>query len=476
MGNRAIVKNRRMCVRNRRIVTSANGAPCVCGPGSNPDFPCDAGPPPCHYVITSGFSVNTTCLATLLFPPFPGGEPTLAVTYRAVAAFGLNGRWAQVNGFGDPDRRGPILLLKQEFNNVGFPQTLAVELDQPLAGIVCWEDVWHAGTVRITWNIGLPGWEVETLPDRPYRFGETQTTIPQQPGCVENGAGFPFGPTINPGVATVVGSPQPCAPDHERHIAVACNGDGEQVVFDGAAYPDTTPAPITLQRLTDGKLFVPTSERTDDPATPDLEWTTQECAEPTYPVLVSCDGSQTITYDPFANPKPGGALTALYNGERFTETPDSSSTPPVPVVWSEDPCPVVGEVWQRCSSGSIGGGNAATRVRVVNPPSGDVRARRTVVFTRPCTPTGNRFVAWRVWYQRVPEDGGNYLTISNFNGTDTRPCGSLNDSEIFQGPCSDSNPQSPGDPVDPNPAAAAPASYNPQQSQIDHFGCSGCGG
>lgn len=172
-------------------------------------------------------------------------------------------------------------------------------------------------------------------------------------------------------------------------------------------------------------------------------------ATATYPVLISCDGSRTITYDSEVDPKPSGAVTATSGGDRFVETPGTSEQEPSPVVWTQTPCDPEGEVWERCSSEPIPGASVASKVRVLNPPVGDVRGRRQIVFSTPCGATGAQNRIWYVWYRRGFDDGGAYLEIPNFSATDTRACAVLNDRLAFTGPCNDDGPSIPGDPVDP---------------------------
>ena len=62
---RLLVKNNRLAVRNGRLVSTANGAPCCCGDGP-PALPCECSP---NALIVSG-DTYPLCIGTGQFPPY----------------------------------------------------------------------------------------------------------------------------------------------------------------------------------------------------------------------------------------------------------------------------------------------------------------------------------------------------------------------------------------------------------------------
>lgn len=194
-----------------------------------------------------------------------------------------------------------------------------------------------------------------------------------------------------------------------------------------------------------------------------------------WPVYAECGNeSNTITVDEAT--KPANAITAMIGVVRYFKTAATSSNSPVPVDWSEDPCPDLGSsVWERCRGGATPIVPAVVRC---NTPAVQGSDFMYAQFTEPQpTPEYPQCqIRHRIAYRKIEDDGGVYPDVL---GTATiGPCSNMLDTSqrLFCKPLDGD----PGGPVDPNnPAVTDPGVQSAVQQQINQFNnpnCPSCGG
>lgn len=143
----------------------------------------------------------------------------------------------------------------------------------------------------------------------------------------------------------VAGIPDDCDPLPATYYWREC-GTADQITVDLNTLPGTLNGGNVRFN---NDLHVATGEPSTDPPVA-VTWTDTDCVE--WPLLGLCDGgSFRLPYDP--DLRPAGATTALFAGLRLKPVPEATTSPPIPVEWTFDPCP---------NDGGDGGGNVPGNV------------------------------------------------------------------------------------------------------------------
>lgn len=426
-----IVKGRKLCVVNGRLVTSAGGAPCVCD--DDGVFYCDAGEPPCLTEVYSGFEINDCPVAVTA-----GGASLLV--YRPVSLIGLNGSYKRPLGGGFTPL-GYILMKREPGQTSGFPY-LKFDVSGVGMSLVCEDNRWR---VQASGGGQYHRW---TSPDSILPSGRFDLNTMIQSGFVDNactvgsGQPIPTGPIMKPGAIGLFASSTPCEPDDNRYIARACDDYDDILVYN---LDSITVEGISIRRVSDERLFRLTNELTTLPHDPSLYvWSPDACQEPVYSVWVLCNGlSGSILVD--SSGIPSGTNTVIYQGERYRQTQETGSGTPAEVVPSPDPCVSSGDLYERCDDSFPGVASIQTRVRVQDVGDADIvfyNARFTLIEGgHTC-----RYIM-RVHYRKIADDGGDYIARTAIPST-----GGCKNDQVILRQC-DFDDNQPGDPVDPFPDA-----------------------
>lgn len=325
-----IVKAGKVCTLGGKLVTDAEGAPCVCG-GGGPTYDCD-NLPPCLNVRIDGIQVIPTCEGF----KWLGCQDEIYVS----EANGYTGRDFIVHQIDDlPIYYAEIparLLMVDPCDSAIFN----LETDTILVSVSlgCQDDRIVVSNFGARWfrqtsgDFGISFWVFEsTNRGTPYELGEVSLND-SGPVC-----GFiwkPFG-----GGSGSVTIPDQC---HDWRWADACEGatQPQSVAYDALTI---IPGSSTLVNPDNDARYTLTERFAEDPGpTPEYIYSTDDCGgNPTWPVAVACNGSGSISYDP-ATIAPG-SVTLLWQGARYAPSATTTTQPPVPAVGSPDPCPQPGD-------------------------------------------------------------------------------------------------------------------------------------
>lgn len=322
---KVIVKSGRLCVSGGRLVTDAEGAPCVCG-GGGPTYDCD-NLPPCLNVRIDGIQVLYSCENTK--------SPFCPDPFYISEISGHTGRDYVIPRLGNTSAYSSeiparLVIIDPCFGVFASKTSIRVDavLDCQNGRLV----VSSFGNIWDRMGGGIVGEVVFSAPKRipPYEFGETVGNWIEEPLCTSIGLWGPFG-----GGTGSVTIPDQC---HDWRWADACEGatQPQSVAYDALTI---IPGSSTLVNPDNDARYTLTERFAEDPGpTPEYIYSTDDCGgNPTWPVAVACNGSGSISYDP-ATIAPG-SVTLLWQGARYAPSATTTTQPPVPAVGSPDPCP-----------------------------------------------------------------------------------------------------------------------------------------
>jgi len=134
--------------------------------------------------------------------------------------------------------------------------------------------------------------------------------------------------------------------------ALRCDGSGSELVVDLRDAIDSVPSSPAIEISTDVyDLYQPTGNVTIGPADITL-WVAEVCEEQGFAVYQNCaDAGDEIAVD--ETNKPPSSLTAMIGPNRYFPTGGTTTDTPVAVVWSDDPCPSQDNLWRRCDDPSV---------------------------------------------------------------------------------------------------------------------------
>lgn len=396
-----IVKDRKLCMVNGRFVTSANGAPCVCGGEPTDPGPCDgfAGPLPFE---PCAIRVSFAGIQSAFGYPECGNSQCTPQSRGVLAASGINRSFVLQDGSGTGTSRTfsgrfPALVIRE---TTGGSTSDGVCLNNQTV----WNEVLVAANVFFCssndrWyitrlNMSLQG------PSQVAVFG-FDTSIGSRPD--EVALGFPVDSTVPDNVAGCVGGLL-----NRYHWG----GDG----FLSAILGDCT--------------------NTEDENTYVYE-------------AVRCDGQDSIWVDI----RGATGHKAIYQGDLYTvtDTYSSTATPVTVDGWTDEDCPQTtgGDLFERCTPQDDG---FPERVRGGANMDGSNYGRSTLATPDPSPAYPNCEVVRVVGYQRIDDDGGTYPDAINMTPS-VGPCSSVRDYTYrrFCGMTDAGGPQDPNNPAITDP-------------------------
>jgi hypothetical protein len=469
-----IVKDRRLCIVNGRLVSDGDGAPCVCGdgPGPNQPFVCDY--PECVRVNLSGISVIDfeQCFkmyrgAGPLECRFPGGVQYFElidhlVIDRPLVFTGYDGNFelervtpsgsaiAQYTGF-FPGLMWHHLLGRrcetcqspngslEELNNLGFLSYASngIRID---VSLFC-RDLGGPGGEVIEVEILVSSTASEGLVNsiEDFNFPDNTATgdlfrnsafVPRGIGRIDfvNTLPLPEVISVDPNpfeisyqITSVVGGgqasitvPGRCGEFPARYYtkAVLCSDTSQFIVVDPATNINGGPG-IRYQE----QEYRLTNERLPDNPVP-VEWTDRVCLGSPYTIAVNCNNpNDRISIVLGTRPSPQH-ITVIYNGNRYVVSTENTSDEPVEVEWSTDPCPGSDRfaIATKCRPFAQG---PDTVVYAVNPAvgAGNGAVRLVVTYPNPACP--DRTCTAIIQYQPTTQitDGPATPGTAHLNGT-----------------------------------------------------------
>ena len=323
MPTHIIVKNGRVAVQNGRVVTSAGGAPCCCGGGTN-DVPCPDETDFCLRASIAGISV--TCETFTNFSGITG------VPISLILDGPINGNivpglfvWEDQSGFRNSDTLFSVSIEVSCGGDIGgerYPQLDRIRIETAGGGstgpgasadslIFLWDGVrYNGGPIRLD---GGPVTVTNDLGEAPFDpCGDGQIST--------NGA-----------VTIEVTREEVCAFDvFNRLIAVACDGSGDEIVVN----PTSNDGGLGV--LYQDRLFRIDRRGQGTPVA--VTWVDESCIPtPEWPLARECGGTRTVTFDP--SMRPAGALTFIVAGVTYTPDSGTSTADPASGTWSNNPCP-----------------------------------------------------------------------------------------------------------------------------------------
>jgi hypothetical protein len=388
-----IVKDRKLCMVNGKYVTSANGAPCVCGDGGDGELDCDVPELPCAAFIAVQGVVT--------------GGPV----------------------FG-PDQKIEVL----SFSGLNGVHKVSLDGSQDLGPIPI-----HL-VIRIT-RLSNESDKVTLT----FTNGAVSVT---GPFCVNDRLCVSFGTAS---ISEFPTSVEETNPAWTGWSAQAFLNETSAVITDlSEGLCLGLPRPDSLDTPSDGELFDPRSGSMmlagwGFNCPPDEERTNVRLAIP-------CGDGDPIPIDLATNTE--GRWNAKYQDEIYTITDEVSSSPPVEVEWVDEECggdPGESSVWERCRT--TGQRPIPEKVRCDSPNVQNADYMYSV-FVFPTPQAGYpdcqevRYVA----YRRVVDDGGDYPSVSG--SPRVGPCSNMTDSAYLRFcPSLDDagNPQDPNNPAITDP-------------------------
>lgn len=395
-----IVKDRKLCMVNGRFVTSANGAPCVCGGGGGGELDCDIPELPCSAnILVQGVTAQSPVFGVdqridvLAFSGFNGvhkvsldgsqpdlGFLTVHVVLRITRLSNpseqvtLTFNQAVISG-------GQIICVNDRLclagGSMGFGNAIAASIVDESEGFWTW-------SAQGFLDVGGGGSDVVTAstnddPPRPLCIGSTWPTLrPPDPDTL-----------LGERQATIslVGWGFDCPPDEQSQtvrLAYPCD-DGDPIPVDLATNIDAK-----WNAKKDGVIYIVSDEATNDPPI-SVEWVDEECGD----------------------------------------NPD------------------LGDVFERCTPRDDG---LPDRVRVGAAMDGYNFGRIRTVTPDPSVQYPNCQTIRIIGYRRIEDDGGTYPDAPNM-APSAGPCSNIRDytQRQFCGPSDSGDPQDPNNPAITDP-------------------------
>ena len=315
-----IVKNRRLCVVDRRLVTDGNGAPCLCGGGGLVEcqnltqlpgvcFTLEFSgiePNPVPYTVTSGIPPQSTTYTT----------QTLVGVNRTVRVHSFQ---ANINAF--PEEPG-VLVLSWTGANPGLPNPFSAADEFEFS--IFYECIGEQVFIRVV-NIGIasgfPPSVFEWLGNEPLTNG---MVLPNQIAG-QDATFMRHGQGGSVRITAEVLSQSECQPGTlPSYLAILCGGS-ERIPVDISDRP-----PGAFGIIYNGQNYQLTSLQSALPPVP-VVWTQEVCPPPPgedFYLAIRCRNTGSATEDPATVVYAVNDLVGAGNGRVFRTTITDNPTCP----------------------------------------------------------------------------------------------------------------------------------------------------
>lgn len=331
-----LVRDGRVITQGGRVLTSAGGAPCCCGPGGGGEPPCPGISGFCMSAFAAGFSPDASCtvrISSLSDTANPAEVTQVLVDgpLPTINSSAANLPFQGLIAFQKPDEQ-----IYGTDTNFRFSYVLFCRDDRPairearidVAGGGSEYNIAQAGgsggTVFLWRRTFL---QSQYLDNGPVTLTNDLGDLPCVPGNTGN-------PVCRSGTITVEASfDTNCQQTTPNLILASKCSDASQTIVVDQGTSNGLPG-IRYQ----GEEYRPLSRTQGTPV--DVEWVQEVCGGPVvneWPVARLCGGTSTISYDPDTRPADG--VTLLWGGNRYVPIENVSTAPPVVGTWSTESCP-----------------------------------------------------------------------------------------------------------------------------------------